>query len=274
MTVPTTNVKFSDLQTEFGGVNPISLGEYRRGGPYVPSSTAGAYGTIPTSNSNLSVGVFRGISAFVAGSTTFTANGTFTVPSGYTTLTIEVWGGGGTAGSATNLQAGEDGTSPGATTVSGTGLTTMSAGGGGGGSKQDASGGDGAHGAGGIASGGTTSNVNGSSGTLTAGGTAPSGSVSGGAGGAHGVSTGATGSYPGTDGSAPGGGGGGSDFTQPFKGGGATFRSGSGGSGAYVKTITTTLAGGTVLSITVPPTTPNSINGGRGGVGRVIITYS
>ena len=30
MTIPATNIKFSDLQTEFGGSNPISLSEYYR----------------------------------------------------------------------------------------------------------------------------------------------------------------------------------------------------------------------------------------------------
>lgn len=60
MTLPTTNIKFSELQTEFGGSNPISLSEYVRGGSYVPSGTTSSYGTIPTSNSNISLGVFRG----------------------------------------------------------------------------------------------------------------------------------------------------------------------------------------------------------------------
>jgi hypothetical protein len=60
MALPTTSLSFSALQTEFGGSNPISLGEYRRGGPYVPSGTTSAYGTIPTSNSNINMGVFRG----------------------------------------------------------------------------------------------------------------------------------------------------------------------------------------------------------------------
>ena len=33
-------MSFSQLQTEFGGANPISLSEYYRGGAYVPSGTA------------------------------------------------------------------------------------------------------------------------------------------------------------------------------------------------------------------------------------------
>lgn len=39
-------ISFSNLQTEFGGSNPISLSEYYRGGAYVPSSSSV---NIPTS---------------------------------------------------------------------------------------------------------------------------------------------------------------------------------------------------------------------------------
>jgi hypothetical protein len=60
MALPTTSLSFSALQTEFGGANPISLSEYVRGGLYVPSGTTSSYGTIPTTNSNINMGVFRG----------------------------------------------------------------------------------------------------------------------------------------------------------------------------------------------------------------------
>lgn len=60
MALPTTSLSFSALQTEFGGSNPISLSEYKRGGPYVPSGTTSAYGTIPTTDSNIALGLFRG----------------------------------------------------------------------------------------------------------------------------------------------------------------------------------------------------------------------
>jgi hypothetical protein len=59
MPAPTTNVKLSNIQTEFGGANPISMSEYYRGGTNVPSGTTSAYGTIPTSGA-ITVGVFRG----------------------------------------------------------------------------------------------------------------------------------------------------------------------------------------------------------------------
>lgn len=60
MALPTTSLSLSAIQTEFGGSNPISLSEYVRGGSYVPSGTTGAYGTIPTTASNISMGLFRG----------------------------------------------------------------------------------------------------------------------------------------------------------------------------------------------------------------------
>lgn len=77
MALPTTSLSFSALQTEFGGSNPISLSEYVRGGAYVPSGTTSSYGTIPTSNSNISLGVFRGTTK--AGQLT---NGTYTFTTG------------------------------------------------------------------------------------------------------------------------------------------------------------------------------------------------
>lgn len=65
MALPTTtasSISLSQIQTEFGGSNPISLSEYVRGGTYVPSGTAtGTYGTaIPTTNSNLSMKNYYG----------------------------------------------------------------------------------------------------------------------------------------------------------------------------------------------------------------------
>lgn len=65
MALPTTtasSISLSQIQSEFGGSNPISLSEYVRGGTYVPSGIAtGTYGTaIPTTNSNLSMKNYYG----------------------------------------------------------------------------------------------------------------------------------------------------------------------------------------------------------------------
>lgn len=54
-------IKFSELQTEFGGSNPISLSEYYAGGAYVPSGTSGVNGAVPTSGT-ISMSKFYGTS--------------------------------------------------------------------------------------------------------------------------------------------------------------------------------------------------------------------
>lgn len=59
MTLPTTNLTLSGIQTEYGGSNPILFSEYYKGGAYVPSGQTSSYGTIPTSG-QISIGVFRG----------------------------------------------------------------------------------------------------------------------------------------------------------------------------------------------------------------------
>jgi len=45
MTTPTGQISLDDVQTEFGGANPIGINEYYAGGSYVPSTVAG----VPTS---------------------------------------------------------------------------------------------------------------------------------------------------------------------------------------------------------------------------------
>jgi hypothetical protein len=54
-------LKFSEIQTEFGGADPIALSEYYAGGANVPSSTSGTNGAVPTSGA-ISVSKFYGTS--------------------------------------------------------------------------------------------------------------------------------------------------------------------------------------------------------------------
>lgn len=62
MALPTSGpLSLSDIQTEFGGSNPISLNEYYAGGAYVPSGTTGTYGAVPTSGA-ISIQNFYGTS--------------------------------------------------------------------------------------------------------------------------------------------------------------------------------------------------------------------
>lgn len=51
-------LSFSEIQSEFGGSNPISMSEYIRGGSLVPNS--GSNGNIPTTTSNMRVSQFYG----------------------------------------------------------------------------------------------------------------------------------------------------------------------------------------------------------------------
>jgi len=50
MALPSSGpLSLADIQTEFGGSNPISLSEYYAGGTYVPAGTSGTYGAVPSS---------------------------------------------------------------------------------------------------------------------------------------------------------------------------------------------------------------------------------
>ena len=61
MALPSTGeLALTDIQTEFGGSNPIGLSEYYAGGLYVPSGTTGDGGAIPTTG-EITIGDFYGI---------------------------------------------------------------------------------------------------------------------------------------------------------------------------------------------------------------------
>jgi hypothetical protein len=65
MTLPTSGpLSLSDIQTEFGGSNPISLNEYYAGGTYVPAGTTGTNGAVPSSGA-ISISNFYGTTSLV-----------------------------------------------------------------------------------------------------------------------------------------------------------------------------------------------------------------
>lgn len=65
MTLPTSGaLTLADIQTEFGGSNPISLDEYYAGGSYVAAGTSGTNGSVPSSGT-ISVWNFYGTSAYI-----------------------------------------------------------------------------------------------------------------------------------------------------------------------------------------------------------------
>lgn len=58
-------ITLAEIQTEFGGANPISMSEYYAGGAYVPSGTSGTNGAVPTSG-QISFSQFYGTSDYTA----------------------------------------------------------------------------------------------------------------------------------------------------------------------------------------------------------------
>ena len=248
-----------------------SYGNTTTGTSQIGMNDSAVRGLAGIASGQISMGNLYGKSAFPPGSQTFTANGTYTVPSGYSQLIIEVWGAGGGGGGATNTGTSVGGAG-GASSVTGTGLTTMTANGGSGATGGGSSGGGGA---GGTASGGNSVNSTGGAGTagstLTcSGGTGGTG-ANGGAGGAGQlVLNGAGGA-----GTPPGGGGGGASRYYPT----TCHQSfgGGGGGGGYAKTIISSLTVGTVLTITVGTGGASGGGvyvGGAGALGQVTITYS
>jgi hypothetical protein len=59
-------LSLNDIQTEFGGSNPIALNEYYAGGSYVPSGTTGTHGAVPSSGA-ISLFNFYGTAAAALG---------------------------------------------------------------------------------------------------------------------------------------------------------------------------------------------------------------
>jgi len=116
MSIPLSGpVTLAQLQIEFGGTDPVSMDEYYRGGAFVPNTTRNA--SIPTSGA-INLEEFRGSSK--------TATVTYAIIGG---------GGGGGAGRDDDGGAGYGlyATSGGNSSISGTGVQTITAAGGSGG---------------------------------------------------------------------------------------------------------------------------------------------
>jgi len=76
MALPSSGpLALTDIQTEFGGSNPIGLNEYYAGGAYVAAGTSGTYGAVPSSGA-ISIQNFYGTSAAVVGQQAYTTPGT------------------------------------------------------------------------------------------------------------------------------------------------------------------------------------------------------
>jgi len=224
--------------------------------------------------------------AFVPGTTTFTSNSSFTLPAGYSSAVIEVWGGGGgggTFGAATAATAG------GKSSVSGTGVS-LTSNGGGAGSDASSLGTVVSGGAGGTASGGSTNTSGGAGGSGThepfsgngiggAGGNTAAGVNAYTSGGVGGATVVAVGNTAGNAGGPPGAGGSGAvvyiaTIVHQGQGGGG----GGGGGYSRITALPATSPSGTVLTIVVGSGGDGALkgnaisNGGRGADGYVVIT--
>lgn len=212
---------------------------------------------------------------------TLTASGTFSVPCGVTTLTVQCWGGGGAGGGATGNPAGGGGGAGGAysySVVTVTGGSSISYTVGAGGSGSTGNGGAGGStlfsgviasgGAGGvisatnnISSAGATGSSAGSAGSIVAaggnGGTGVSGNSAGGGGEGAGVGTNGNAGGVTTGGSGGPGGDGGNGGSTTGNGGGGSAGSAPGGGGGGGR------AGNN-----------NDRNGGDGGKGQIVISYN
>lgn len=83
MTLPSSGpLSLSDIQTEFGGSNPISLSEYYAGGAYVPAGTTGTFGAVPSSGT-ISLRNFYGTTKYLDSQTVTV--GIFDLGGGYGT---------------------------------------------------------------------------------------------------------------------------------------------------------------------------------------------
>jgi hypothetical protein len=228
MSIPLTGpVTLSQLQIEFGGTDPVSMNEYYRGGAFVPNSVRNA--SIPTSGA-INLEQFRGSSKTA-------------------TVTYAIIGGGGAGGFGVaddgEANRGTFGASGGNSSISGSGVQTITAAGGAGGE-----------------------NCGGNRGTVgTAGGSTFYGS--GGAGGA----LNSNGSAAPSTSYGAGGGGGGGDSGSTYDSGGC---SGFGGKAGTRKTGTVEVVYGTALSITIGnggPTNTPGYDGGAGAKGYCVISW-
>ena len=89
MALPSTGeLALTDIQTEFGGSNPIGLSEYYAGGLYVASGTTGDGGAIPTTG-EITIGDFYGSQA---GTTVTVTEGSDTILNAGATAQSQLYG--------------------------------------------------------------------------------------------------------------------------------------------------------------------------------------
>lgn len=247
MALPTSGpLSLSQIQTEFGGANPISMSEYYRGGPFVTTNNT----NVPTSGTIAISNFYNAVKQFA-----FTISSNYTTPQNLRTLALAAgWNGDDPVLATNNAIISSNTTGTAALTISGSfprGVILVNNG------TIVGMGGAGGNGGGDLGywtgpqpglSGGTAlsvsvaASINNASGTIAGGGGGGGGGAAGGAGGVLGGGggggggrTGLTDSAAGLGGAArvPGGGGGNGTYSSAGGGGGAGRPpyGGNGGSG-------------------------------------------
>jgi hypothetical protein len=98
MALPSSGpISLTEIQTEFGGTNPISLSEYYKGGTYVPVSSAAP--NVPASGP-ISISNFYGARKLTLYTYTYTTNQSLILPPSFTgnIIVTDMSGGGGGGG--------------------------------------------------------------------------------------------------------------------------------------------------------------------------------
>ena len=251
-------LKSTEIDTEFMLGNSASA--YRGVSWYVDNALT----TSTFSSTNLKFSEFyskRKTDPAGAGSTTYAASGSFTVPLYRNSLIVDAWGGG----------AGSGGSNGGETSVTvSTGVLRAGGGRGGGGGGRRTTG---AGGGGGSATGGDINQPGaaGGSGGSNAGGNAGGVAYGGGTGGAA-PATANCGGNAGSPGNAPGGGGAGNHGVDCSKDPGWSYSGGGGGGGFVRKTLSAEQAPyQSVITFTVGAAGTGDANG---AAGQVKMTWS
>jgi hypothetical protein len=106
MVIATSNIAFSAIQTEFGGVNPINISEYySNASTYYTSNIS----SLPVINNIISISMFSDLAKDINILYTTAGTYTYTVPLGIKTLCVLCVGGGGAGAYSTGSAAGGGG---------------------------------------------------------------------------------------------------------------------------------------------------------------------
>jgi hypothetical protein len=107
MTLPTGQISFSDIQTEFGGSNPISLDEYYKNGTYIKNTD---YAPSLNTSGSISLSQLQGSKKTVYNLAAFVTSQNWTVPlENNGSVDVYMEGGGGGGGMRSNYWGGYGG---------------------------------------------------------------------------------------------------------------------------------------------------------------------